>query len=231
MAEAVIVSTARTPIGRAFRGAFNMTHGATLAGHCIEHAVARAKLDPAEVEDVIIGCGLPEGATGQNVGRVAALRAGLPVHLVFPRGFRQEDGPISNARRRELDGAVLHELTSTEFRDRTWACVGLSDAVVLVDPAGGDGCRETAVAATELGRPLLALTEPTGGGRGSAAGGRGPAAADDVAGWLERTGARVLMIAGCRGSLLRAAGAQELAARQIATAVFVARKRHDQLTL
>src|SRR6266850_7417048 len=79
MTEAVIVSTARTPIGRAFRGAFNMTHGATLAGHCIEHAVARAKLDPGEVEDVVIGCGLPEGATGQNVGRVAALRAGLPV--------------------------------------------------------------------------------------------------------------------------------------------------------
>ena len=79
MTEAVIVSTARTPIGRAFRGAFNMTYGATLAGHAIEHAVARAKLDPGEVEDVIIGCGLPEGATGQNVGRVAALRAGLPV--------------------------------------------------------------------------------------------------------------------------------------------------------
>jgi acetyl-CoA C-acetyltransferase len=79
MTDAVIVSTARTPIGRAFRGAYNMTHGATLAGHAIEQAVARAKLDPAEVEDVIIGCGLPEGATGQNVGRIAALRAGLPV--------------------------------------------------------------------------------------------------------------------------------------------------------
>src|SRR5260221_1302220 len=79
MTEAVIVSTARTPIGRAFRGAYNMTHGATLAGHVIQQAVERARLDPAEVEDVIIGCGLPEGATGQNVGRVAALRAGLPV--------------------------------------------------------------------------------------------------------------------------------------------------------
>jgi acetyl-CoA C-acetyltransferase len=79
MTEAVIVSTARTPIGRAFRGAYNMTHGATLAGHVIRHAVERARLDPAEVEDVIIGCGLPEGATGQNVARVAALRAGLPV--------------------------------------------------------------------------------------------------------------------------------------------------------
>ena len=81
MREAVIVSAARTPIGRAFRGAFNQTHGATLAGHAIAHAVARAGLDPAEVEDVILGVGLPEGATGNNLGRVAALRAGLPVSV------------------------------------------------------------------------------------------------------------------------------------------------------
>ncbi len=79
MREAAIVSAARTPIGRAFRGAFNQTHGATLAGHAIAHAVARAGIDPAEVEDVILGVGLPEGATGNNLGRVAALRAGLPV--------------------------------------------------------------------------------------------------------------------------------------------------------
>ncbi len=79
MSDAVIVSTARTPIGKAFRGAFNMTHGATLGGHAIEHAVKRAGVDPAEVEDVILGCGLPEGATGHNVGRQAAIRAGLPV--------------------------------------------------------------------------------------------------------------------------------------------------------
>src|SRR4029453_5867750 len=79
MPEAVIVSTARTPIGRAYRGAFNNTHGATLAGHVIGHAVQRAGLDPAEVEDVIMGCALPEGATGQNIARQAALRAGLPV--------------------------------------------------------------------------------------------------------------------------------------------------------
>jgi acetyl-CoA C-acetyltransferase len=79
MAEAVIVSTARTPIGRAYRGAFNNTHGATLAGHAIEHAVQRAGLDPGEVEDVVIGCAMPEGATGHNIARQAALRAGLPV--------------------------------------------------------------------------------------------------------------------------------------------------------
>jgi acetyl-CoA C-acetyltransferase len=77
--EAVIVSTARTPIAKAFRGAFNNTHGATLAGHAISNAVSRAGVDPAEVEDVIIGCGLPEGATGHNVARLSAIRAGLPV--------------------------------------------------------------------------------------------------------------------------------------------------------
>jgi acetyl-CoA C-acetyltransferase len=79
MADAVIVSTARTPIGRAYRGAFNNTHGATLAGHVIASAVQRAGIEPGEVEDVILGCALPEGATGQNIARQAALRAGLAV--------------------------------------------------------------------------------------------------------------------------------------------------------
>ena len=79
MAEAVVVSTARTPIGKAYRGAFNNTHGATMAGHVIEQAVKRAKIDPEEVEDVILGCAMPEGATGGNIARQAALRAGLPV--------------------------------------------------------------------------------------------------------------------------------------------------------
>ena len=64
---------------RAFRGAFNITHGGALGGHVIKHAVSRAKVDPAEVEDVIMGCGIPEGATGGNIARVAAIRAGLPV--------------------------------------------------------------------------------------------------------------------------------------------------------
>jgi acetyl-CoA C-acetyltransferase len=79
MAEAVIVSTARTGIGRAYRGSLNNTHGATVAGHVIRAAVERARVEPGEVEDVILGCALPEGATGQNVARQAALRAGLPV--------------------------------------------------------------------------------------------------------------------------------------------------------
>ena len=79
MREAVIVSTARTPIGKAYRGAFNNTHGADLGGHAIRHAVDRAKVDPAEVEDVLMGCAMPEGATGGNIARQCALRAGLPV--------------------------------------------------------------------------------------------------------------------------------------------------------
>jgi acetyl-CoA C-acetyltransferase len=79
MREAVIVSTARTPIGKAVRGAFNNTHGAAMTGHVIKHAVERAKLDPGEVEDVVIGCANPEGATGHNIARDAVIRAGLPV--------------------------------------------------------------------------------------------------------------------------------------------------------
>jgi acetyl-CoA C-acetyltransferase len=78
MRDAVIVSTARTGIGRAVRGAFNMTHGADLAGHVIQHAVARAGIEPGDVEDVVLGCAQPEGATGGNIARQAAIRAGLP---------------------------------------------------------------------------------------------------------------------------------------------------------
>ena len=79
MTDAVIVSTARTPIGRAFRGAFNITHGGELASHVIRHAIARGKVDPGEVEDVVMGCGFPEGGTGGNIARVAAIHAGVPV--------------------------------------------------------------------------------------------------------------------------------------------------------
>jgi acetyl-CoA C-acetyltransferase len=79
MPDAVIVSTARTGIGKAYRGAFNNTHGAAMAGHVIRHAVERARLEPGEVEDVILGCAMPEGATGHNIARQSALRAGLPV--------------------------------------------------------------------------------------------------------------------------------------------------------
>jgi acetyl-CoA C-acetyltransferase len=81
MPDAVIVSTARTPIGRAYRGAFNTTHGAVLGGHVVQHAVTRAGVDPGEVDDVVMGCAMPERATGQNIARLSAIRAGLPVSV------------------------------------------------------------------------------------------------------------------------------------------------------
>jgi len=79
MKQAVIVSTARTGLAKSYRGAFNETHGATMTGHAIEHAVKRAKLDPALIEDAFIGCGYPEGWTGANIARQSVIRAGLPV--------------------------------------------------------------------------------------------------------------------------------------------------------
>ena len=79
MTNAVIVSTARTPLAKSWKGAFNMTHGATLGGHAVQHAVQRAGIDAAEVDDVIMGCANPEGATGANIARQIALRAGLPI--------------------------------------------------------------------------------------------------------------------------------------------------------
>jgi acetyl-CoA C-acetyltransferase len=79
MPDAVIVSTARTPLCKSWRGAFNMTHGATIGGHALRHAIDRAGLDPSDIEDVIMGCANPEGATGRNIARQIAIRAGCPV--------------------------------------------------------------------------------------------------------------------------------------------------------
>jgi acetyl-CoA C-acetyltransferase len=79
MTQAVIVSTARTPLAKSWKGAFNMTHGATLGGHAVQHAIARAGIDAAHVEDVIMGCANPEGATGMNIARQIALAAGCPI--------------------------------------------------------------------------------------------------------------------------------------------------------
>lgn len=79
MTSAVIVSTARTPLAKSWKGSFNMTHGATLGGHAVQHAVARAGIDGADVDDVLMGCATPEGATGSNIARQIALKAGLPI--------------------------------------------------------------------------------------------------------------------------------------------------------
>src|SRR5713101_9334536 len=79
MREALIIASSRTPLAKSFRGSFNMTRPDELAAHCIRHALAKApRLDPAEIEEVILGCGQPHGPAGHNVARVAALRAGLP---------------------------------------------------------------------------------------------------------------------------------------------------------
>lgn len=79
MSRALIVSTARTPLAKSWKGAFNMTHGATLGGHAVQHALARAGVEPGQVEDVVMGCALPEGATGNNIARQVALMADCPV--------------------------------------------------------------------------------------------------------------------------------------------------------
>jgi acetyl-CoA C-acetyltransferase len=81
MTHAVIVSTARTPLAKSWKGSFNMTHGATLGGHVVKHAIERAGIEAAEVDDVIMGCALPEGATGTNIARQIALMADCPVSV------------------------------------------------------------------------------------------------------------------------------------------------------
>ena len=81
MTDAVIVSTARTGLAKSWKGAFNMTHGAAMGAHAVKHAVERAKIEAGEVEDVIMGCALPEGATGNNIGRQVAILAGMPVSV------------------------------------------------------------------------------------------------------------------------------------------------------
>ncbi|MDE2483392.1 MAG: acetyl-CoA C-acyltransferase [bacterium] len=111
MREAVIVSAARTPIGKAFRGAFNQTPSATLAGFVAREAMDRAKVDPAEIEEVVIGAGLPEGATGNNIGRTTALRAGCPVTVSGSTVSRfcasGLDAIVAGAKRVIVDGAEI----------------------------------------------------------------------------------------------------------------------------
>jgi Circularly permutated YpsA SLOG family len=158
------------------------------------------------------------GQTGVDTrAALAALRAELPVHLIFPAGLRQEDGGLTPSRREQLAGAVLHELPDPSFRYRTWTCVYVSDAVLLLDPAGGPGCEETAMAARQLGRPLLS-SPPS------------PLSADLAAGWLAETGARVLLVAGCRASVLARAGHGDGLRPQLARFMTGARRRHDQLS-
>jgi hypothetical protein len=160
---------------------------------------------------------LTGGQTGVDTyAALAALRAGLPAELVFPAGYRQEDGPLSAARRRQLAGAVMHELSSASFRYRTWTCVYLADVVVLLDPAGGAGCRETARAARKMGRALLRPES-------------GDLTAEQAADWLAETGARVLMVAGCRGSLLASKGEEHRVRTDLAVLMTGARQQHERV--
>ncbi|MHB1595404.1 MAG: YpsA SLOG family protein [Streptosporangiaceae bacterium] len=173
-------------------------------------------------------CVLTGGQTGVDLTAArAALAAGLPVHLVYPRGLRTEDGPLSPRLRDRLRGAQIHELGSAEFADRTWTCVDLADAVILIDPAGGDGCRETARAARSLGRPLLELS-----GLELRSDRASPAEASPVGtlvtDWLQRTSPRVLMLAGCRGSLLDAAGLGPTVTSLIEVVIGAARRWRDE---
>jgi hypothetical protein len=160
---------------------------------------------------------LTGGQTGvDTLAALAALRAGLPVHLIFPKGYLQEDGPLTASRRRALSGASLHALDSGSFRYRTQAAVYLCDAVILLDPAGGDGCAQTARAAARLGRPLLSPSP-------------GRLSRSEVAAWLFETGTQVLMIAGCRASLLAAQDAGRGLRAQLTAIMAGAGQRHARL--
>jgi hypothetical protein len=162
-------------------------------------------------------CVVTGGQTGvDSYAAHAALREQLPVHLVFPRGFRQEDGPLTDSRRARLRGAVLHELTSDSFRYRTWTCVYVADAVLLLDPAGGSGCKETIRAAERIGRPLL--TPATG-----------RLAAGEFQSWLRDIAPRVLQIAGCRASVLASHGKGRGLRTQLAELMAVTRRYHQAL--
>jgi acetyl-CoA acetyltransferase family protein len=134
MVDAVIVSTARTPIGKAVRGSFNLTHGADLGGHVIRHAVERAGIEPGDVEEVVLGCAQPEGATGGNIARQAALRAGLPVTAaaqtvnrfcssglqaiaIAAHSIRQEGVPVAVAGGLESISLVQMNLNRSHYTD------------------------------------------------------------------------------------------------------------------
>jgi hypothetical protein len=189
-----------------------VTHASTTGGRAAAERTLRALVRSEPGLTVVTG-----GQTGVDTyAAVAALRAGLAVHLVFPKGYRQEDGPLTAIRRRQVSGATLHELSSASFRYRTWTCAYIADAIVLLDPAGGAGCMETVRAARKLGRPLL-RPEP------------GELSAGQAANWLGDTGARVLMVAGCRGSLLAGVGKEHSVQADLALIMAGARQQHDQV--
>jgi hypothetical protein len=190
----------------------SVTSGDDLAAWAAAESLLAGELRSGPGLSVLTG-----GQTGVDTHAArAALAASLPVHLVFPAGYRQEDGPLTAGRRRRLAGAALHELRSASFRDRTWTCVYLADLVVLLDPAGGAGCQETARAARKLGRPLHRPAP-------------GQLEAQEVAGWLAAASARVLMVAGCRGSLLASTGHDRVVRSDVSVVVAGAMQWSEEL--
>jgi Circularly permutated YpsA SLOG family len=190
-----------------------LSHTKSAEGRAVAESDLRALLRSEPGLTVLTG-----GQTGVDTyAAVGALQAGLRVHMVFPKGFRQEDGELTMARHREVSGAVVHELSWASFRYRTWTCAYIADAIVLLDPAGGAGCRETAQAARKLGRPLL-CPEP------------GEVTADGAAEWLAENDARVLMVAGCRGSLLASKGKEHGVRTDLSALMAAARLHHERLT-
>ena len=134
MADAVIVSTARTPIGKAFRGIFNDTHAADMGAHVIKHAAERAKVELGEVEDVILGCAAPEGTTGSNVARVSAMRAGAYDFVVKPVGAERLQISIKNALRADaLDEDIVSGVTVNRFCSSGLQTISMAAQRVLVD--------------------------------------------------------------------------------------------------
>ena len=130
MTSAVIVSTARTPLAQSWKGAFNMTHGATLGSFAVKAAVERAGIDPGAVEDVLMGCANPEGATGMNIARQIALRAGLPI-TVSGTTINRFYSPTDDA----PDFAALAWTRQESAGAVTLRAVGLNDVYQAGNPA------------------------------------------------------------------------------------------------
>ena len=182
MREAVIVSTARTPIGKAYRGAFNDTQAQTLGGHAIANALNRASVDPGEIDDVVMGAAMQQGAQGGNVARQALLRAGLPTSVAGMSLDRQcASGlmAIATAAKEIIDDGMSEDLKitviATGFAGREVRRIDRADATRLSKGQGGPGLADVRTdplparhAGAAARTPELQRTTPAPGGAGRA---------------------------------------------------------------